>query len=84
MSDGGSVFAGFANNDSSSENGVQEEVRPMGRPRIIRTGQRGRPRILRQQLYTIVEESVPQTVKEAMDSPNWVELRTPWMQKCWL
>ena len=64
MSDGGSVFAGFANNDSSSENGVQEEVRPMGRPRIIRTDQRERPRFLRQQLHTIVEESVPQTVKE--------------------
>ena len=47
----------------------------MGRPGIIRTGQRGGLRILQQQWHTIVQDSVPQTVKVAMDSTNWVEWR---------
>ena len=63
-------FFGFSDQDSTDSDANQDAVpqaRARGRPRIIRSGQQGRPR---RQLHSMIENQIPQSIDELMKNPN--------------
>ena len=75
----GSDLEGFdaESSETNNEQVDQRSVEPLnnlGRPRVLRSGQRGRPQIQRNAL-NLMEETVPQSVEDAMSnskSKEWL------------